>query len=148
MFSSLLRPRNRKKRSESRTPSPVAVRRPLLSNNRRVVENHEEEEDVYDGDMTYDDDDEEGDEDEDDIETPLLPIFASEHLGKRTIYCLGTIMLAKSIVVDTDRIGERAKSLGSQSQIPSSPHLLLRRTTILQLADRVLEASLQQPDVG
>lgn len=124
MFSSLLRPRNRKKRSESRTPSPVAVRTPLLSNNGRVVEDHAEEEDVYDGDMTYDDDDddEEGDEDEDDIDTPLLPIFASEHLGTRTTYRLGTIMPASSIVVDTHRVEERARSFGWQSQIPSSTY--------------------------
>lgn len=78
MFS-LLRPRNRERRSNSKTPSPVAVRRPLLQDsNGRVVEDREGEEEIYDEEMTYDDDEE---DDEDDMETPLLPIFASEHLG-------------------------------------------------------------------
>lgn len=78
MFSSLLRPKNRGRRSGDRSPSPVAVRRPLLhDSDGRAVEGQREEE--LDGDMTYDDDEEE--DDEDDIDTPLLPIFSSEHLG-------------------------------------------------------------------
>lgn len=33
--------------------------------------------------MIYDDEEEDDDDDEDELETPLLPIFSSEHLGTR-----------------------------------------------------------------
>lgn len=79
MFSSLLRPRNRGKRSGNKSPSPVGVRRPLLQQNGRVIEDGDRQENVYADDVVYDDEDE---SDEDELETPLLPIFSSEHLGK------------------------------------------------------------------
>jgi len=80
MFSSLMRARNRVKRSGSRSSSPAAIRRPLLQGRGEgVVEQREGEEQVQDEGMIFDD---EQDDDEDDVETPLLPIFASEHLGK------------------------------------------------------------------
>jgi len=85
MFSSLVRARNRVKRSGSRSSSPAAVRRPLLQGREGVVEQREGEEQIQDEEMIYDD---EQDDDEDDVETPLLPIFASEHLGKSVKACL------------------------------------------------------------
>lgn len=82
MFSSLLRPRNRERRAGGRSSPPVAVRRPLLENSDgQVVENEEAEQEVYAEGLNYDEDDDEEEGDEDDVGTPLLPIFASEHLG-------------------------------------------------------------------
>lgn len=93
MFSSLLRPRNRQRRSDAKSrryssSSPAAVRRPLLHGQEQQHQQHSTQEqgrgqgrfdDSYeDDDMSYHNDE---DGDEDDVDTPLLPIFSSEHLG-------------------------------------------------------------------
>ncbi|KAL1304520.1 hypothetical protein AAFC00_003506 [Neodothiora populina] len=85
MFSSLWRPKNRGRRSGDRSPSPVAVRRPLLENgDRRAVGYQQEEEQDREDDMDYDDEEDEGEDEE--IDTPLLPIFSSEHLDQLPLY--------------------------------------------------------------
>lgn len=84
---SLLRPRNRRRRSDKSpysTPynsSPLAVRRASGvddesdENENENGNEDEEDNDDYDEERSYNEDD------EDDVDTPLLPIFSAAHLG-------------------------------------------------------------------
>ena len=72
MLSTLLRPRNRRRRDKSPYSSPFNSSPLAARNDYQEINNNEENEDDYDED--------EGDEDDDG--TPLLPIFSSAHLGE------------------------------------------------------------------
>lgn len=81
MLSSLLRPRNKRRRSD-RSPystpfnsSPLAVRAGNVDENENEEDENDEENDDYDEERSYNEDD------EDDVDTPLLPIFSAAHLG-------------------------------------------------------------------
>ena len=100
MLSSLLRPKNGRRRVEQHSPfssrfehsSPIVERRKRLSTRHATAdftetelddENTEEEDEDEVVDDEEEDDQDDGEEDEDgQEETPLLPIFSAAHLGK------------------------------------------------------------------
>lgn len=106
MFASLLRARNRERRPEPEQHSPYSTFYRRLSRSGRF-RNRDEDDDTHQLDEQYEtedhyetedqeedeedeledeDEDEPADNDEDGEETPLLPIFAAEHLGRSILY--------------------------------------------------------------